>query len=129
AMINALLLGQQQDISAEIYQDYAAAGVIHILSVSGLHVGILMLLLQYLFAPLGKLRNGKVIKMTVVIVLLWCFAILAGLSPPVLSSVAMFSFLTVGLQLNRYTNTYITLVSSAFILLLFNPGMLFNIGF
>ena len=50
AIINALLLGQQQDISSEIYQNYAAAGVVHILSVSGLHVGILMLLLQFVFS-------------------------------------------------------------------------------
>lgn len=130
AIINALLLGQQQDISPEIYRDYAAAGVIHVLSVSGLHVGILMVMLQFLFSPLERrFKKGKEIKMVVIILLLWGFAIIAGLSPPVLRSVAMFSFLTVGMHINRRTSTMNTLIASALVLLVFNANMLFHIGF
>lgn len=129
AMTNALLLGQKHDISPEMYQDYAAAGVVHILAVSGLHVGILMLLLQFILSPFDRVRNGKSIKMVVILLFLWCFAVIAGLSPSILRAVTMFSFLCVGMQLNRRTNTYNSLMASAFVLLLFNPGILFSIGF
>lgn len=130
AIVNALLLGQRQDLSSEIYQNYAAAGVVHILSVSGLHVGILMLLLQFVFSWMdGRFKNGREIKMVIIILLLWLFAVVAGLSPPVLRSVTMFSFVTVALHLKRRTSTFSGLVASALVLLVFNPTILFNIGF
>lgn len=130
AIINALLLGQQQDISSEIYQNYAAAGVVHILSVSGLHVGILMLLLQFVFSWMDtRFKKGREIKMVIIILLLWGFAMIAGLSPPVLRSVTMFSFIVIALHLKRRTSTFSGLAASAVVLLVFNPSILFNIGF
>lgn len=130
AIINALLLGQKQDVSSETYQNYAAAGVIHILTVSGLHVGILMLILQFLFKPLDThFKKGKNIKMVIIIVLLWIFGLIAGFSPSVTRSVTMFSFLMVALHLKRPTSTFNSLASSALVLLVLNPNTLFNIGF
>ncbi len=67
AIMQALLLGQRQDISKEIYDEYAAAGAIHILAVSGLHVGIILLILNWLFAPLNYLKNGLVLKTFILI--------------------------------------------------------------
>ncbi|WP_255702611.1 ComEC/Rec2 family competence protein [Antarcticibacterium sp. 1MA-6-2] len=77
AIIQALLLGQRQEISQEIYSNYAAAGVIHILAVSGLHVGIILLLLNRILQPIERLPRGKLIKTIILLLLLWCFAILA----------------------------------------------------
>ncbi len=129
ALINALLLGQRQEISQEVYSDFAAAGAVHILAVSGLHVGIIMLILQFFFKPLERLPKGKTLKICCVVLCLWIFAVIAGLSPSVLRAVTMFSFLTYAMESNRETSTFNTLLASAFLLLTLNPNLIFHIGF
>ncbi|WP_339648293.1 ComEC/Rec2 family competence protein [uncultured Salegentibacter sp.] len=129
AIIQALLLGQRQDISKEIYEEYAAAGAIHILAVSGLHVGIILLILNWLFKPLNYLKNGLIFKTILLIILMWGFAILAGLSPSVVRAVTMFSFIAIGMQMRRKTSVLNSLFISLFILLLVNPYFIFQVGF
>lgn len=129
AIMQALLLGQRQDISKEIYDEYAAAGAIHILAVSGLHVGIILLILNWLFAPLNYLKNGLVLKTIILILLMWGFAMLAGLSPSVVRAVTMFSFIAIGMQMRRKTSVLNSLFISLFILLLVNPYFIFQVGF
>jgi competence protein ComEC len=129
AIIQALLLGQRQDISKEIYDEYAAAGAIHILAVSGLHVGIILLILNWLFTPLNYLKNGLVLKTFILILLMWSFAMLAGLSPSVVRAVTMFSFIAIGMQMRRKTSVLNSLFISLFILLLANPYFIFQVGF
>lgn len=129
ALINALLLGQRQELSQEVYSDFAKAGAVHILAVSGLHVGIIMLILQFLFNPLERLPKGKTLKIICVVLCLWIFAVIAGLSPSVLRAVTMFSFLVYALESNRETSTFNTLLVSAFVLLAIDPNLIFQIGF
>ncbi len=128
-IINAMLLGQRQGLSTHIRQQYANAGVIHILAVSGLHVGIIMWLLSVLLLPLTFFKNGKTIRLVVIIVLLWLFAFVAGLSASVVRAVTMFTAVAIGLFSGRKTNVYQTLVMSFFILLLIRPMYLFSVGF
>lgn len=129
-IIQALLLGQRNDITAETYDDYKNAGAVHILAVSGLHIGILLLLLQFLLRPLELLTYGKKIKLAVLVLLLWGFAFLAGLSASVVRAVTMFSFVAYALYLNRPSNTFnILALSMFFILLVFDPKLLFQVGF
>ena len=129
AIVNALLLGQRQDISEEVYNNFAAAGAIHILAVSGLHVGIIMLLLNWILKPLTYLRYGTVARIIFVILFLWSFAIVAGLSPSVSRAVTMFTAVTIAINFKRANNIYNTLAISAFILLLLKPNFLFEVGF
>jgi len=129
AIIQALLLGQRQDISPETYSNYAAAGVIHILAVSGLHVGIILLLLNWVLKPVERLPKGKLIKALLLLTLLWGFAIVAGLSPSVVRAVSMFSFFAIGIQFNRRSNALNTLFISLLFLLLVNPDFIFQVGF
>jgi len=129
AIIQALLLGQRQDISPETFSNYAAAGVIHILAVSGLHVGIILLLLNWVLKPVERLYKGKIIKTLILLALLWGFAILAGLSPSVVRAVSMFSFFAIGIQFNRRSSALNTLFISLLFLLLVNPGFIFQVGF
>lgn len=129
AIINALLLGQRQDIDQEIYNNYSKAGVIHILAVSGLHVGIVLLLLNSLFRPLEYFKHGKVIKIVLIVLILWGFAIAAGLSASVTRAVTMFSIVAIGMNLKRPSNIYNTLAVSMFFLLVFKPMFLFDVGF
>ncbi|MFT5791572.1 MAG: competence protein ComEC [Saprospiraceae bacterium] len=129
AVINALLLGQRQDISPELLNSYAGAGAIHILAVSGLHIGILLLILNFLLTPLERFKRGKLIKLILIVSLLWTFAFIAGMSASVVRAVTMFSAVAIGMLVNRPTNVYNTLVISMFFLLLFNPYFLFEVGF
>lgn len=129
AIIQALLLGQRQDISKEIYADYAAAGVIHILAVSGLHVGIILLILNWLLSPMERVKSGRVLKTLLLLLLLWGFATLSGLSPSVLRAVTMFSFIAIGMQVKRRTSVLNSVVASLLILLLIRPQFIFEVGF
>ena len=70
-VLNALILGQQQDISPEILKDYQYAGAIHILSVSGLHVGFILLFITFLLKPISNSRKGSLLKLTLVVLSLW----------------------------------------------------------
>tara|TARA_R110000868_G_scaffold125037_6_gene330437 strand:- start:9188 stop:11212 length:2025 start_codon:yes stop_codon:yes gene_type:complete len=129
SIIQALLLGQRNDISEETYTNYKNAGAIHILAVSGLHIGILLLLLQFLLQPLEQIPFGKTIKLTLIVVLLWTFAFLAGLSASIVRAVTMFTFLAYSQYLNRAANTFNILALSMFFILLFKPSYLFQVGF
>ena len=129
AIINALLLGQRQDISEEVYSSYTNAGAIHILAVSGLHVGIILIILSFIFKPLERFKHGKLIKTILLVSILWSFALIAGLSASVTRAVTMFSIVAIALNLKRPTNIYNTLAISMFVILLFKPLFLFDVGF
>lgn len=129
AIINALLLGQRQDVSEEVYTSYTNAGAIHILAISGLHIGIILLILQYVFKPIERIKYGKLLSTVLIVSILWSFAIIAGLSASVTRAVTMFSVVAIALNLKRPTNIYNTLAISMFIILLFKPLFLFDVGF
>lgn len=129
AVIAALILGQQQDIPQEVIRDYQYAGAVHILSVSGLHVGLILLFVTFLLKPIPNTRKASFIKLIIILFSLWGFGILAGLAPSVVRSVTMFSFVAVGMFLRRSTNIYHTLLVSVLLILLFRPSFLFDVGF
>lgn len=129
SIINALILGQRQQLSKDIYENYKDAGAVHILAVSGLHVGIILLILHTLFRPLKRLKYGRPLTILLLILILWGFAIIAGLSASVIRAVTMFSIIAIGMHLKRPTNIYNTLAISVFVLLLFKPLFLFDVGF
>jgi competence protein ComEC len=128
-VLAALILGQQQDISKDIVLDYQNAGAVHILSVSGLHVGFIVLLLGFVLKYLPKTKWINYFKLAFILLVLWGFAFIAGLSPSVIRSVTMFSFVAVGLHLKRKTNMFHTLLVSLLLILLFEPSFLFDVGF
>nr|WP_299170357.1 ComEC/Rec2 family competence protein [uncultured Allomuricauda sp.] len=129
SVIQALLLGQRDDISENTYNSYRDAGAIHILAVSGLHVGILLLFFQFLLTPLEKLPKGKTLKLILIILLLWGYAVLAGLSPSIVRAVTMFTFVAYAMYLNRPTNSFNIVALSMFFILLLKPLFLFQVGF
>ena len=129
AVMNALLLGQRQEISKQLSDNYSKAGAIHILAVSGLHVGIILLILSFVLKPLERVNNGKLIKLVLVILSLWFFAILAGLSASVIRAVTMFSAIALGQFFNKRNAVEHSLIFSMFIILLWKPLFLFDVGF
>jgi len=129
AVVKALLLGERQDLSVELRQEYANAGAIHILAISGLHIGIIMFLLSWLLKPLEYFKNGKNSKLILIILFLWIYAVIAGLSPSIIRATTMFTALSISLFSNRKTDVYNVLALSAFVLLLIKPQFLFDVGF
>lgn len=128
AIVEALVLGQKQGIDRELSAQYAAAGMMHILAVSGLHVGIVLLLLRFLFRSVRsyRLQWGKSI---VIIVLIWAFAFITGLSPSVMRAATMFSFVEIGSALGGKRKSRDAVLVSAIMLLLYNPLLLYQVGF
>ncbi len=129
AIMNALLLGQRQDISKELTANYSKAGAIHILAVSGLHVGIILWMLSFVLKPLERYKKGKVIKLVLVLLFLWFFAVLAGMSASVTRAVTMFSAIAIGQFFNKRNAIEQSLIFSMFLLLLLKPLFLFDVGF
>ncbi|GHT19792.1 competence protein [Bacteroidia bacterium] len=130
AIVAALTLGYTDEIDPELSKEYSASGAVHILSVSGLHVGIIYGFLMFIFGLLlGKKRWANIEKSVLIIVSLWAYAFLTGLSPSVMRAAFMFSVLAFALFDDRKSEIFNTIFLSAFVLLLINPNNLFSIGF
>lgn len=125
----ALVLGYQDAIPDEVNQAYSFSGAMHVLSVSGLHVGLIYGALEVLVKPLKRKRWGKALRVLILILGIWAFAFLTGAGAAVLRAAAMFSLLVLGQALHRRVNIYNTLAASAFLLLCANPFLLFDMGF
>ncbi len=124
-----MILGQRDLLSPELRKSYAGAGAMHILCVSGLHVGIIYLILNFLFIKLSNRHRDLAIKAFIILVSIWIYAIITGLSPSVVRSAIMFTFITLGKRNGRKTNIIGSISSSALALLILNPNLLFDIGF
>lgn len=132
ALLQALLLGEKSNLDPEIKQAYASAGAMHVLAVSGLHVGIVLLLINFFFKVFEFKKRGKsyyILKSIIILLILWTFAGITGFSPSITRATTMFSFLVVGKSLNRNTNIYNSLSIAAFVLLFYNPYTLLSVGF
>jgi competence protein ComEC len=128
-ILSALTLGYKRGLDPETKKVFASAGAMHVLAVSGLHVGIVFLVLNLLLGFLRQQKAGRVIFVLLVISILWFFAFLTGLSPSVTRAATMFSFVVIATNIRRQVNIYNSLAASAFLLLLFNPNNLFEVGF
>ncbi|MFH0893640.1 MAG: ComEC/Rec2 family competence protein [Bacteroidota bacterium] len=129
AVIAALTAGYTDEIDPELRQAYASSGTLHVLSVSGLHVGIIFAVINFFLFFLNRRRHGLLIKAVIIILFLWFYAFMTGLSPPVLRAALMLSFIVAGKAMNRQTYTMNTILASAFLILLFNPFAIADIGF
>lgn len=125
----AILLGYDDSLPAEVRQNYVAAGSMHILCVSGMHVGIIYLLASLLLSFLNRKKWQKTLKQLLLLALIWFYALIAGLSPSILRSALMISFVIIGELLHRKGFAINSIAASAFILLCINPNNLFEIGF
>ncbi|MGC9353044.1 MAG: ComEC/Rec2 family competence protein [Mariniphaga sp.] len=128
-ILSALSLGYKRGLDPEIKRTFSSAGAMHVLAVSGLHVGIVFIVLSLMFGFLRKQKAGRSIFILIVLLALWSFAFITGLSPSVQRAATMFSFLVIGENTKRRPSTYNSLAASAFLLLLINPNNLFEAGF
>ena len=130
AVASALTVGDRSDITPELEAVYTATGASHVLSLSGLHIGILAGILFLLFYPVRSLKYGDFVSAALIVLLLWTFAFISGLSSPVVRSVVMFSLYMAAalVSKDRFSAIY-SVTLTAFLMLLCNPFYLFDISF
>jgi len=129
ALVSALVLGETNQLTTETKADFSVSGISHILSVSGLHVAVVYAVLAFLLSFLDRFERWRVPKQLLIVLILFFYAFVTGLSPSVLRSAFMFSLLALGKCLHRKSQTLNTVLFSAFVLLLWNPGYFFDLGF
>ena len=129
ALLNTLLLGKRSDLDENIYQQYVDAGAVHILAISGLHVGIITALLLLLLQKMPNLGFYRPLRYFILLAGLWTFALMAGASPSVLRATIMFSFVGLGTLIRRKQGRFDALMLSMLFLLLINPYYLYDVGF
>jgi len=128
-IVKAILLGDDDTMEPELKASYAAAGVSHILCVSGMHVGVIFMILNFLLRPLDLFKSTRYLKALLILLVIWLYAHITGLSPSVTRSATMFTFVTIGQLIQRNTNVFHSLLASLWILLVVNPLLLFELGF
>lgn len=126
AVASTLVLGYRSDLSKETLAAYSKTGTIHALSVSGAHVGIVYLLLNWL---LFFVNRHKVWKLILICLAIWSYSLLTGFSPSVLRSAMMLSIYLVAKTFNRDINNYNILAFTAFCMLTYNPFLIWDVGF
>ena len=129
AVASAVLLGYGDKLDSDQRREFSGAGAMHILCVSGLHVGIIYFVLNSLLGFMNKKRLLRILKVILLLFSLWLYALITGFSPSVLRASTMFSFIILGRSFKRKTHIYNLLAASAFVLLIFDPYILTAVGF
>ena len=129
AVASALIMGQSDMLDNETLQAYSGTGVMHILSVSGLHVGVIFIIINFLLGFMKNKGGQLYLKTIIILFTIWAYALLTGMSPSVLRSAAMFTFISLGNASGRYVHIINSLAVSAIALLIYDPLMINNIGF
>lgn len=129
AVISALTCGNREYLDKELEQAYSTAGVIHLLAVSGLHVGIIFVVLNFLLSFLQYGRFNKFIRFLLLLFSLWFYALLAGFSPSIVRACFMFSLFILGNLFGKSHNTYNNIAFSGFILCMIDPFSIFDLSF
>ena len=130
AVGSALILGYRDAVTDEVRNAYVETGSMHILAVSGMHIMLIFTAFEWFlsFYKTGN-RTWRWTKTGISIVLIWLFTLLTGAGASVVRAAVMATFLALGKGWGRQTNVYNVLASSAFVLLLWNPYWLFDVGF
>jgi competence protein ComEC len=129
AVALALVMGIKDELDNELTRAYGIAGAMHVLAVSGLHVGIVYGFLLLIFGNIRRRKHGRIIFAVINLLALWTYALLTGFAPSTIRATIMFSAIIISQAFRRQTSIYNSIFFSAFIILLYNPNMIFAIGF
>ncbi|MGI4727445.1 MAG: ComEC/Rec2 family competence protein [Janthinobacterium lividum] len=129
AVASTLILGYRADLSQDVLQAYSKTGTMHVLSVSGMHVALVYIIIELLLRFLNRKRSTILLKAFTSILLIWLYALLSGFSPAVCRAAVMITFVICGKTYNRHISMLNILLVSAFMLLLYNPDFVVDVGF
>jgi competence protein ComEC len=129
SIAEALLIGYRDELDRDLVRAYSNTGVVHIIAISGLHLGMIYGLLIFLFKPFNRYKISKILKPITIIFILWMFSFIAGMAPSILRSAIMFTCIVIADSLGKRSNIYNGLAVSALIILIINPFSLWDVGF
>jgi competence protein ComEC len=126
----ALLIGYTNDLDKDLVQAYSNTGVVHIIAISGMHLGLIYGMLIWMFARMPLIKRSKATQAFLILACLWLFSLLTGGAASVIRSAVMFTFITMGkMLLKKEASIYSSLAASAFVMLVYNPYYLWDVGF
>ena len=129
SLAKALLIGYRVDLDKDLVQAYSNVGVVHLIAISGMHLALIYFFLVWLFAKIPVIKKSKFTRLVLILFCLWFFSLLTGAPASVLRSTVMFTFVAIGDSFNKRNTIYNSLAISAFLLLCFDPFMLWDVGF
>ncbi len=129
AIATAMLLGDDQSLSSEQQSSFSSAGAMHVLCVSGLHVGIVYLLLNAFLLGLKYRKWTNIIRVAILISGIWLYALITGMSPSVMRASTMLTFIISGQVMRQKPNIYNSIAASAFFLMITDPCIIYQVGF
>ncbi len=128
-LISSISFGARDEVDKETIQSFTNTGVIHVLAVSGMNVGLIFVILDFLFRFLKNGFGGNILHTLIILLGIWSYALLTGMSASILRAAMMFSFLIIGKALHRNSNIFNSLAVSAFLLIAWDPSMIWDVGF
>jgi len=126
----ALLIGYTNDLDKDLVQAYSNTGVVHIIAISGMHLGLIYVLLLWFFTKIPLVKRSKWPQAILILACLWIFSLLTGGSASVIRSAVMFTFITMGkIIFQKPASIFSSLAASAFVMLCYDPYYLWDVGF
>ncbi len=125
----ALLIGYTSDLDRDLVKAYSNTGVVHIIAISGMHLGLIYILLGWIFCRIPGIKKSKILQLVFMLTSLWLFAILTGAAASVIRSAVMFTFIAIGKTVSKKSSIFNSMAASAFVMLCYNPYFLWDLGF
>lgn len=122
------VLGNSNYLTPETRESFSEAGIAHVLALSGLHIAIIAMIFNLLFRPIDLL-NGRRVRLVLVIISVWIFTFISGLSPSAIRASIMTTFVLTAMLLQRKNSSINALCAAATLILIVTPNAIFNIGF
>jgi competence protein ComEC len=128
-LAEAMFLGEKRKLAHEQREVFAVAGASHILAISGLHVGLIFTLLQWLLTPMLRLPHGKRMRSGVILLVLLAYMVLTGAAPAVSRATLMLSLLLLLRMCYQRFDRLNVVAAAALIQMMVDPGVVFEVGF
>ena len=130
SVLAAMTVGTRGEVSAFAEGRYRRGGISHLMAISGMHIGVLYILLCFLFRPLRRSYRGRISASVAIVMILWAYALVSGMSPSVLRATVMFTLIAMrGNVPSDSTSRYNVLFGSALLLLVADPTLIYDTGF